>query len=35
MGVIECAKHELVEPFNVLFEKPGKKSFSPGLFNSK
>ena len=24
MGVVECAKHNLVEPFNVLCEKDGK-----------
>ena len=23
MGVVECAKHELVEPFNVLWEREG------------
>ena len=24
MGVVECVKHELVEPFNVLFEREGE-----------
>ena len=24
MGVVECAKHELVEPFHVLWERDGK-----------
>lgn len=24
MGVVECAKHELLQPFNVLYEKEGK-----------
>ncbi|NXF85649.1 PA2G4 protein, partial [Eubucco bourcierii] len=23
MGVVECAKHELLQPFNVLYEKEG------------
>ena len=23
MGVVECAKHELVEPFHVLWERDG------------
>ena len=23
MGVVECVKHDLVQPFNVLYEKPG------------
>ena len=25
MGVVECANHSLLEPFNVLWEKEGKK----------
>ena len=24
MGVVECAKHELLQPFNVLYEKEGE-----------
>ena len=24
MGVVECVNHKLVEPFQVLYEKPGK-----------
>ncbi|XP_060564713.1 proliferation-associated protein 2G4-like, partial [Ruditapes philippinarum] len=24
MGVVECVKHDLVQPFNVLYEKPGE-----------
>ncbi len=24
LGVVECAKHELLQPFNVLHEKEGK-----------
>lgn len=26
MGVVECAKHELLQPFNVLYEKEGECS---------
>ena len=26
MGVVECAKHSLMEPFNVLYEKDGEHS---------
>lgn len=25
MGVVECAKHELLQPFNVLYEKEGER----------
>lgn len=25
MGVVECAKHELLQPFNVLYEKEGEQ----------
>ena len=28
MGVVECVKHELVEPFNVLWERDGKNTTS-------
>lgn len=24
MGVVECVKHELLEPYNVLYEREGK-----------
>ena len=24
MGVVECVKHDLVQPFNVLYEREGK-----------
>ena len=27
MGVVECAGHRLVEPFQVLYEKEGEKIF--------
>lgn len=26
MGVVECVNHKLIEPFQVLYEKPGKRS---------
>lgn len=28
MGVVECVKNKLIEPFQVLYEKPGKCPFS-------
>lgn len=24
MGVVECVSHKMIEPFQVLYEKPGK-----------
>ena len=32
MGVLECVGHRLIEPFQVLFEKEGKKLFKAILF---
>lgn len=35
MGVVECAKHELLQPFNVLYEKEGEcwrwEDWEPGV----
>lgn len=25
MGVVECVSHKMIEPFQVLYEKPGKR----------
>lgn len=30
MGVVECVSHKLIEPFQVLYEKPGKNSYYSG-----
>ena len=27
MGVVECVKHELMQPFNVLYERDGKNNW--------
>lgn len=36
MGVVECAKHELLQPFNVLYEKEGEqKQLPPGAFGRR
>lgn len=35
MGVVECAKHELLQPFNVLYEKEGESVGVGGLQESK
>lgn len=37
MGVVECAKHELLQPFNVLYEKEGEswgEGFSSGALST-
>ena len=31
MGVVECVKHELMQPFGVLFEREGKSLFIPAV----
>lgn len=36
MGVVECAKHELLQPFNVLYEKEGEcRGWEPAVDNCR
>lgn len=32
MGVVECVKNKLIEPYQVLYEKPGKYTDNPTSF---
>lgn len=32
MGVVECVKNKLIEPYQVLYEKPGKYIDNPTSF---
>lgn len=32
MGVVECMSHKMIEPFQVLYEKPSKYDIFTGMF---